>query len=184
MLGELCTCEALVGVQLTKANANPDMVRIDQNVQKCTSVGGRSSLVHPPTGLHRAAQRQMQRLALDPELRGWVFLPLTLCIVLMKLIQQYMHMVSRTLLLVPQRAHGAAAFGWLHGQCHDALMVVHAAVRSSPSTRRRPTTKRPRRSGRCSLWPGRSGCASSGASSPRAPSTCARATLLRRCAGS
>lgn len=35
-----------------------------------------------------------QHLALDPELRGWVFLPLTLCIVLMKLIQQYVHMLT------------------------------------------------------------------------------------------
>lgn len=55
----------------------------------------------------------MQRLALDPELRGWVFLPLTLCIVLMKLIQQYMHMVSRWVTLrwlsePAQRVQGAA----------------------------------------------------------------------------
>lgn len=34
------------------------------------------------------------QLVLDPALRGWVFLPLTLCIILMKLIQQYMHMLT------------------------------------------------------------------------------------------
>lgn len=34
-----------------------------------------------------------EHLALDPALRGWVFIPLTLCIVLMKLIQQYAHML-------------------------------------------------------------------------------------------
>ena len=35
----------------------------------------------------------MGDLALDSALRGWVFIPLTACIVLMKLLQQYAHMM-------------------------------------------------------------------------------------------
>jgi len=32
-------------------------------------------------------------LALDPGIRNWVFIPLSLCILLMKLLQQYAHML-------------------------------------------------------------------------------------------
>lgn len=37
---------------------------------------------------------QQHMLVLDSEVRDWVFVPLTLFIVLMKLVMQYMHTVS------------------------------------------------------------------------------------------
>ena len=51
----------------------------------------------------------MEDLNLDPAVRAWVFLPLTFCIICMKLLQQYAHMV---------RYHQGNNLDNLHGRLH------------------------------------------------------------------
>eukprot|EP00798_Chlamydomonas_sp_ICE-L_P026817 gene26814-4411_t len=43
------------------------------------------------------------QLVLDQAVRDWVFLPLTLCIVFMKLIQQYAHMMMNSVPKQPNK---------------------------------------------------------------------------------
>jgi len=141
---------------------------------------------------------QPHLLVLDSEVRDWVFIPLTVFIVLMKLVMQYVHVVSYM---------GAdwGCGGGGGGPCCGAVCFADAASLlahslhllladpphpSTPHTNHlhRPCqqhhrpTKSSQRSGRCRQQRAAAGGARSAASCLRAPSPCASSSSWTRCA--
>jgi hypothetical protein len=101
---------------------------------------GRPAEAFPPAahapargGAQRGAMAGAHMLVLDSAVRDWVFIPLTLFIVLMKLVMQYMHQVG--LRRGEARHHGGAPPRHTRAAATAAAAAAAAAARAAHAAR-------------------------------------------------